>query len=144
MKSVEFAEILKNEEIADSTYSMELFCPEIAKKAAAGQFIEIYTGLGENILPRPISISEIDSENGKLTLVYQVVGRGTDYFSQCPVGDMLKIMGPCGNGFNISHDIKQHIIVGGGIGIPPLLELCKKARWRSKCIFGSKILTCSC
>ena len=111
MKTVEYAEILENDKIADDIYSMTLFSPTIAKEAKAGQFVEVYTGLGEYILPRPISISEIDSRNGRLTLVYQTVGKGTEYFSQCPVGDLIKIMGPCGNGFEIKNCAKKRSIL---------------------------------
>ena len=138
MKTVEYAEILENDKIADDIYSMTLFSPIIAKEAKAGQFVEVYTGLGEYILPRPISISEIDSRNGKLTLVYQTVGKGTEYFSQCPVGDLIKIMGPCGNGFEIKNCAKKHILVGGGIGIPPLVQLCKELKGEVTVFLGAK------
>lgn len=137
-KSVEFAEILENEKIAEDIYSMVLCCPEITSKAVAGQFVEVYTGLGEYILPRPISISEIDKEKGTLTLVYQVVGKGSDYFSQCPVGDSLKVMGPCGNGFNIDTCIKKNILAGGGIGTAPLVELCKQLEGSVSVFIGSR------
>ncbi len=138
MKKIEYAEILINDKIADDIYSMTLFSPFIAKEAKAGQFVEVYTGLGEHILPRPISISEIDSQNGKITLVYQIVGKGTEYFSKCPIGDLIKIMGPCGNGFEIKKNAKKHILVGGGIGIPPLVQLCRDIKGKAVVFLGAK------
>jgi len=138
MKHIEMAEILSNDKLTEDILSMELYCPQIVSEAAAGQFVEVYTGLGEMILPRPISISEIDKEKGTLTLVYQVVGKGSDYFSQCPVGDMLKVMGPCGNGFDIRKDITENILVGGGIGIAPLVELCKHLKGKISVFIGAR------
>ena len=138
MKHIEMAEILSNDNLTDDILSMELLCPEIAKEAVSGQFVEVYTGLSDMILPRPISISEIDKEKGTITLVYQVVGKGSDYFSQCPVGDTLKVMGPCGNGFEIRNDFTESILVGGGIGTAPLVELSKHLKGKISVFIGSR------
>ena len=138
MKLVEFAEIIENRPIADKIYLMKITCPKIAALSAAGQFVELYTGLGERILPRPISISEIDAIKGELTLIYQVVGNGTECFSRKNKGDLIKVLGPCGNGFKINNEIKKHIIAGGGIGIPPLVELCKNLEGDVSVFIGAK------
>ena len=138
MKSVEYAEILYNNEISSQIFEMCLFAPNVAKEAKAGQFINIYTGLGEYILPRPISINEIDIEKGTVTVVYQVIGKGTEFFSGLASGQEIKILGPLGNGFDIRGGIKEHIVVGGGIGIPPLVELVKKLDGNVSVFLGAK------
>lgn len=73
------------------------------------------------MLPRPISICEINAEEGKLRLVYRVVGEGTAEFSGRKAGDKLEILGPLGNGFPLKG--KQPLLMGGGIGVPPMVQL---------------------
>ena len=75
--------------------------PLVARKAKPGQFISMYTNDGSKLLPRPISICEIDKEQGMLRVVYRVTGEntGTKQFSEMKAGDTLPIIGPLGNGF---------------------------------------------
>ncbi len=138
MKIIEYGEIIENSLIAGNAYKMIISLPKISKEAHSGQFVNVYTGLGENVLPRPISISEINASEGTLTLIYQVVGKGTDFFSKCPVGMELKVLGPLGNGFEIKEGIEKHIIVGGGIGVPPLVELVKNLKGEKTVFIGSR------
>lgn len=125
MKTIAIADILSNNKLCDGIYEMIIEATSIAKEAKAGQFVNIYTGLGENILPRPISISEINKEKGTLTLIYQIAGVGTKFFSNFSSGQKIKILGPLGNGFTVPSEAKSHVVVGGGIGAPPLVELVK-------------------
>lgn len=115
--------ILSKEKIADSTYSFTISCPDAAKEAKAGQFVHIkaegYT------LRRPISICEINKEKGTIRIVFEVRGGGTDKLSQLCAGDEINMIAPLGNGFtvnNVSED-KNIIVVGGGIGVPPMCSL---------------------
>jgi len=135
MKKVENAVVLRNISIANNIFDMIIEAPAIAENSAAGQFVEIYTGNGVNLLPRPISICEIDRNRGTLRLVYQVVGKGTEIFSKKVEGDILKIIGPLGNGYNIKN-VKKSIFVGGGIGVPPLLETVKQANGEKIVVLG--------
>ncbi|MFR8840755.1 MAG: FAD-binding oxidoreductase, partial [Clostridium sp.] len=114
-------------------YSQEMLAPDIysmwiATKAAAdakpGQFISVYTKDGSRLLPRPISICEIDKEEGRLRIVYRIAGAGTEEFSHYQSGDSIEIMGPLGNGF--PQEGEKVFLIGGGIGIPPRLELAKQ------------------
>lgn len=123
MKCVEMASVVSIENITANIYDMVLECPQIASQAKAGQFVEVYTNSKEHLLARPISICEIKG-NG-LRLVFQVVGKGTEMFSNLKKGDSVKLLGPCGNGYNLKRD-KTALLVGGGIGVPPLLEAVKQ------------------
>ena len=93
MKKVIYGEILSNEEISANIFDMRVKAEDISKEAKAGQFAQLFTGKGELILPRPISICE--AENGILRFVYMKVGKGTDVFSKMKKGESIKILGPC-------------------------------------------------
>ena len=123
MKSIEMAKVVSSNNITANIYDLILECPKIASAAVPGQFVEIYTGQRDLLLARPISICEIT--DSQLRLVYQVVGKGTEIFSKLSPGDELKVLGPCGNGYNLKKN-KTALLVGGGIGIPPLLETAKQ------------------
>lgn len=130
----ETAVIIRQEEIAQGIYSLWLKTENIAKEAAAGQFISIYCNDGSRILPRPISICEIDKRDNAIRVVYRVVGKGTEEFSNYHTGMRLDIMGPLGNGFPIKS--KKAFLIGGGIGIPPLLQLAKQLDCEKNIILG--------
>ena len=115
------AEVKSQKKLAEGVYSMELFAPQIAGQAKAGQFISIYTKDASKLLPRPISLCGIDRAKGILRVVYRVAGAGTAEFSAWEAGEKVQIMGPLGNGFPLKE--KKAILIGGGIGIPPMLEL---------------------
>lgn len=125
MKHKETAKVLSQESIATGIYSMWLNCPLVAKEAKEGQFISLYCHDGSRILPRPISICEIDREGGALRIVYRVAGKGTDEFSTYVQGDKIEILGPLGNGFTLQPD-KSAMLIAGGIGIPPMVQTAKQ------------------
>lgn len=133
-KSREEAIVIRQEEIADGVFSMWLKTDEIAKNAKAGQFISVYCKDGSRMLPRPISICEIDKKDGALRIVYRVAGKGTEEFSGMRAGMILDILGPLGNGF--PKKSKKAILIGGGIGIPPMLELAKELECEKQIVLG--------
>ena len=114
-KFKENAVIINQEEIAPGIFSMWLKTEQIAQYAKAGQFISIYCEDGSRMLPRPISICEIDKNDGALHLVYRIAGKGTQEFSEKNTGMELRILGPLGNGFPLKS--KKAFLIGGGIGI---------------------------
>ena len=123
MKIKEKAVVLWQEKLAEGVYSLTLET-SIVDHAIPGQFISIFSNDGSKLLPRPISICEINKEYGTLRVVYRVVGAGTEEFSQLKMGDKIDVMGPLGNGFPLEG--RNAIVVGGGIGVPPMLELAKQ------------------
>lgn len=129
-------EIYSNKQIAPNIFDMSISASEIVKYAKAGQFVNLYPKDSQTLLPRPISIAEINLEANSLRLIYAVVGKGTDEFSKLKVGDKLKITGPLGTGFDINIDLTEHVIIAGGIGTPPMLELAKNLKGNIKAYLG--------
>ena len=133
-KKKENAAVVSQEQIAENIYSMGIRT-EAAAEAAPGQFISMYTNDGSKLLPRPISICEIDREKGQLRVVYRVTGpgTGTEEFSRMKAGDTIPVIGPLGNGFPYEKaEGKRVFLMGGGIGVPPILELAKEMKCEKK------------
>ena len=128
------AVVISQEKIAEDIYSMWLKAEPVAAEAVPGQFISMYTNDGAKLLPRPISICGIDKEAGTLRIVYRTVGDGTKELSDYKEGEMVKILGPLGNGF--TQKDKKAILIGGGIGIPPMLELMKQLDCDKTAVLG--------
>ena len=130
--------VVSQEQLADGIFSMWIQT-EAAKTARPGQFISMYTNDGSKLLPRPISICEIDTETSKLRVVYRVTAEktGTEQFSKMKAGDTLPIIGPLGNGFPLEAGKgKRAFLIGGGIGVPPILELAKQLDCEKQIIMG--------
>ena len=120
--------ILSRKEVVPNIYLMQLKAPEIAQEALPGQFIHVRCGKDNYpLLRRPLSIHRIDKEKGEIFILFQVMGEGTKLLADRTIEDDLDIMGPIGNGFNIYPESKKIMIIGGGIGIAPLLGLCEKS-----------------
>lgn len=123
--------------LSEGIYSMWLRFPQdqdVAASAVPGQFISIYCNEGSRILPRPISICEIYRKDSMLRVVYRIAGKGTEEFSKLKAGDTLDVVGPLGNGFNPKEG--KSILIGGGIGIPPMLALAKELKGEVTVVLG--------
>ncbi|MCL2224659.1 MAG: dihydroorotate dehydrogenase electron transfer subunit [Defluviitaleaceae bacterium] len=132
-KVFQHAKILSNAQIAPQIFSMTLHAPEIADTARAGQFVMVYLDRGEMLLPRPISLCDAGLHSGEIHIVYQVVGAGTAVMSEMTAGEGLQILGALGNGFqtdDITEQRQRAVLVGGGIGAPPLYFLAKQLKAR--------------
>ena len=133
MKQKVRAKVLSQKKLTDGIYDMWL-STELAGRAGAGQFIGIYTGHEAHLLPRPVSICEAGKDGEALRVVYRIAGRGTEIFSGWKPGDEVQILGILGNGYSIEAACgKQTVLMGGGIGIPPMLQLAKEL-----CMAGTK------
>ena len=129
--------VIEQKMIADGICSMWLDAKEIAVQAKPGQFISVYSNDKSRVLPRPISICEIDREKGTLRIVYRVVGKGTEEFSKAEAGDSFEILGPLGNGFPIEEAKgKKVLMIGGGIGVPPMLQTGKEIEGEAIIVSG--------
>ncbi|WP_026510946.1 MULTISPECIES: dihydroorotate dehydrogenase electron transfer subunit [unclassified Butyrivibrio] len=101
----------------------------LAEDANPGQFIGVYTHNRSTLLPRPISICEYDKNEQILRLVYRIAGSGTAEFALYGQGESVDVLGILGNGFPLDKAAgKRVLIIGGGIGVPPLLGLAKELK----------------
>lgn len=130
------ATIVSQKQIGEQIYDLWLET-KLSKNAHPGQFVAVYPHDGSMLLPRPISICEADKAKNRLRLVYRVAGKGTAEFSTCKAGDQLDILGVLGNGFPV-HKAKgkRVFLMGGGIGIPPMLELAKSMDSKKQILLG--------
>ena len=116
-----FFKIIENTQLTATVYKMKL-SGDVSDITSPGQFVNIkIDGL---YLRRPISVC--DSENGVLTLIYKVVGKGTEKMAEMEIGTELDILTGLGNGYNTALSGDKPLLVGGGVGVPPLYMLAKK------------------
>lgn len=115
--------VLKKEEIAPGFFDLTVSCPEAARAARPGQFAQFL--VPGKTLRRPLSVCEIDGENGTLRFVFQVRGEGTERLSRLVPGGEVNLLAPLGKGFDLGDTSRRALLVGGGIGLPPLLEAAK-------------------
>ena len=114
-------EILSNEALTDSVYKMVLG-GDTSAITASGQFVNIQ--LSGKFLRRPISVCDYDGET--LTIVYKVVGHGTEQMAAMKAGEKLDILTGLGNGYDLTVSGEHPVLLGGGVGVPPMYNLAKK------------------
>ncbi|MFP3975584.1 MAG: dihydroorotate dehydrogenase electron transfer subunit [Dehalococcoidia bacterium] len=120
------APVISNAEVMPRVYLLRVEAPEITAHAHPGQFVTVRCGEGPNpLLRRPFSIHRTDES--KLALLFEVVGPGTEWLSDRKPGDTLDLLGPLGNGFNLTPSARNLLLVAGGIGIAPLVFLAERA-----------------
>ena len=120
----DFYEVTENGQIAPSVFKMTL-AGDTSPITAPGQFVNIK--IPEFYLRRPISICDWDDKS--LTVIYKVVGDGTSALSRIKKGEKLDLLISLGNGYDISLSGDKPLLIGGGVGVPPLFGLCKKPRY---------------
>ena len=127
------AKLVKKEQLKDDIFKFSVEAQEIVNIAKPGQFLEIrVTDQVEPFLRRPISIYNLNKENGSLEFIFQVKGKGTKILAQKQEGELIDIIGPLGNGTFEYSKYQNLAIIGGGIGIFPLYELAKEAKLDGK------------
>ncbi|MGM0509033.1 MAG: dihydroorotate dehydrogenase electron transfer subunit [Fusobacteriota bacterium] len=135
-------EILENQKVAKGIYKLTFKSPEIANEASEGQFLEIKVAQGiSNLLRKPISINNI--KGNKVSIIYKVIGKGTQKLAKFKKGEKLNVLGPLGNGFpslnkdELKNKKKELLLVAGGIGYAPFSYIMDKyENW--KLFYGSK------
>lgn len=126
--------IVRKQALARDVYSLTADCPEIAQLAQPGQFVHILPkGFG---LRRPISIAGIDRKNGTLRIVFVIKHQGTQAIADLNPGDYLDMIGPLGHGFTLMPEAQHVVLVGGGIGVPPMLPLADYYKDRATAVSG--------
>ena len=125
MSIQEICRAASNTRLGEGLYQLVLDAPQIAAAAQCGQFVHIACGEG-NLLRRPISICE--AGEGRLRIVFQVKGEGTRWLAARKAGDTLDVLGPLGHGFDTAALGARPVLLGGGIGVPPMLQTVKCAK----------------
>lgn len=123
MKNIKWElDILANEAIARETFRLVLKAPDI-DTVNPGTFFNLTVPDGRFILKRPISVFSTDPQEKTISFIYKIMGEGTRSLSQARPGDVIQVIGPLGNGFPIQDDAERILLIGGGVGVPPLYEL---------------------
>ena len=122
-------EILSNEEVADKIFRLTVDAPELAKTSRAGQFVQVKIS-NEFTLRRPLGIAS--TAGGRVKIFYRVVGRGTETLSTKRTGERLNILGALGNGYSPREG--KILLVGGGMGLAPLLCAAENAMRNAQCV----------
>lgn len=128
MKQKVTASVVSQREIAPNIYDMWI-ATDLADQALPGQFVCVYPKNKSTLLPRPISICEVAKDKKALRIVYRIAGQGTTEFSGYQAGENVEVLGTLGNGFPVAAGKgKKAFLMGGGIGVPPILQLAKELR----------------
>lgn len=124
MQSIHQAPLYSKKWIAQDTVEMVIASKALAEHARPGQFLHIH--VPGHTLRRPISIAYIDREKHRVTFIYKIIGSGTRQLSELAVGENVHVLGPSGNGFPLRRQVGATVLlIGGGIGVPPLYALGK-------------------
>lgn len=136
MKQKQTARVLSQREIAPQIFDCRIET-SLAEEAKPGQFICVYPKDRSTLLPRPISICEVNADKTVLRIVYRIAGQGTREFSGYKEDEPIAVLGTLGNGFPVkAAEGKKVFLMGGGIGIPPLLQLAKEMQAEKQIIVG--------
>ncbi len=139
----EKAKILSHQAYDGDQYILRVQAPECARHAQAGSFSHIQCH-PLRAMRRPLSIMRVSAIQGWVDFLYKAVGEGTKLLSQAKVGEELSLLGPIGQGFTLSTERPLRILIGGGVGIPPMVFLAEhikqqKQQAQSFVIMGSEV-----
>lgn len=126
-------ELVSQKQIAESIYEAKVFHDAIDNRFKPGQFVHVKTGGGSDpLLRRPISICHVEPNEHTLTMIYRAEGKGTSLLKDAVPGAVIDLLGPLGNGFPIDElsEGQTALLVGGGIGVPPLYYLSEQLKKR--------------
>jgi len=130
-KKIIRSEIISLMNITPEHYIMELLCPHIAHNAKPGQFVQVRIDRisSDPLLCRPFAVYKISGDT--IELMLKIAGKGTRILSEKPIGDVLDVIGPLGNGFPLDSDFQTAIIVAGGMGIASLMGVAESLKERN-------------
>lgn len=120
--------VITDHKLLGSGYHLlNLLAADVAEVAQPGQFVQLRVMEGnEPLLSRPISIYHFDADSSSITLIFKVVGKGTDLLAKRNPGEIIELLGPLGNGFALPETAQRVALVAGGVGMPPLYCLAEK------------------
>lgn len=124
---VEEAEVLEHHSYAGKQFVMKLHAPKTAQHALPGSFIHLRCD-AQRPMRRPLSIMRSDKQKGWIEVLYRVFGEGTELLSANAVGTQLNLMGPIGKPFALHPERPRPLLLGGGVGIPPMVFIADEAR----------------
>jgi dihydroorotate dehydrogenase electron transfer subunit len=127
--SVNDCQILAHYKFKAGQYILTLESKEIAKATRPGQFVHLSVS-GMLAMRRPISVMSVDKDNGTFDLLYKIVGEGTRQLSERKIGDIISVIGPIGNGFELTEN-KIPLLIGGGVGMPPIIAMAQELKGKS-------------
>ena len=130
------ANIVSQQELYDQVFQLVVKAPEVAALAEAGQFVQLRILNSNCLLRRPVGIAAADKEKGTVAFIYRVVGKGTKAISELKAGDTINVLGPLGNGFDTT--AKKPLIVGGGMGLSPVLFYAAVMQGKADVLMGGK------
>ncbi|WP_026487468.1 dihydroorotate dehydrogenase electron transfer subunit [Caldanaerobius polysaccharolyticus] len=128
--------VLFNNLIARDIYRLAFSCADIARSASPGQFVHVKVNDTSHILRRPFSVSDVIGD--VVYIVYQIRGAGTRALSQLKPGDEIDVIGPLGRGFDVDKVKDKALVVGGGLGIAPMVYLAKTLGEKARIFLGYK------
>ena len=126
--------IIRKKNLAKNVFDFTISCPEVAAQAQPGQFVHIKAEGFQ--LRRPISICGIDPEKGTIRIVFEIRGDGTDKIASLNAGDLIDMLAPLGHGYTMLDSGKKVVVIGGGIGVPPLLQTASHYGENATAIIG--------
>lgn len=127
---LEDGSVLQHELLPANQYRLRLRAPSIAALANPGTFTHVRCD--ESLaMRRPMSIMRVDAQQGWVELLYRKVGRGTHLLSKKTTGEVISLLGPIGNPFAVSNQVKRPLLLGGGVGVPPIIFLADRLRQRA-------------
>jgi dihydroorotate dehydrogenase electron transfer subunit len=141
---VENATVLTHEAFPGRQYVIRLAAPETAARASAGSFVHVTVDPSVP-MRRPLSIMRVDREAGWIELLYKVHGEGLSHLAARRTGEVVNLLGPIGQGFTVRRDRPRPLLLGGGVGIPPMVFLADQVRvrdgegFRPLAILGSEL-----
>jgi len=135
-KYLEDARVISQQELRADVFSLELEAPQIAREAVPGQFVQVRIPSDSFVLRRPLGVASADQAKNRITLIYREVGKGTVALTGAMPGETINVLGPLGHGF--SSAFEHPLLVGGGLGLSPLLFYAESLHGKADVLMGGR------
>jgi dihydroorotate dehydrogenase electron transfer subunit len=117
---VESSTVISNKKFKGNQHILRLLAPKCATSAKPGQFVQIQCG-SQHLLKRPLSLQLVSKSSGWIEILFRIVGSGTTHLATLKTNDTVEVMGPIGKEFQLQPQIRKYLLIGGGVGIPPMI-----------------------